>query len=138
MRASAVVNHQSTVVSAALRRAPPGGHLARHRCVVAESLIQTLAQKGAQFDLLYVQPTAVLRRVMDLQFVGQALGLRWRERLVERGRRVDVELVRHQHDALGSRVVDIGEFLDTSRPIEPGPLIANADLAPAPQRLADQ
>jgi hypothetical protein len=51
-----------------------------------------VAAEGAQLDLGPVQPPAVLRRVVDLDPVGEALGLLGRERLLERGRGVDVEV----------------------------------------------
>src|SRR4051794_4173133 len=61
--------------------------------------VRQVAAEGAQLDLSHVQSRAVLGRVMDFETVGDALGLLGRERLVERGRGVGVELV-HDQDEL--------------------------------------
>jgi hypothetical protein len=65
--------------------------MALQRCLVADPVRQ-IAAEGAQLDFGHVQPRAVLGRVMDLETVGDALGLLGRERLVERGRGVGIEL----------------------------------------------
>src|SRR5689334_3460082 len=44
----------------------------------------------------------MLGRVMDLQFVGQALGLGWIEGLIEAGRAMDIELVHNQRHFVGN------------------------------------
>ncbi len=47
----------------------------------------------------------MLGGVVDLQLVGQAFGLGGREGVVERSRRVGIELIHDQHDALCRGVV---------------------------------
>jgi hypothetical protein len=85
-----------------------------------------------------LQPAAVLRGVVQLQLVGQPLGLGRRERRIQRRRRVGVEVVLHQHDPLGVGIVDVDQVLDAVRPVDPGAPVADHDLAPASQRLTDQ
>ena len=51
--------------------------------------------------------------------------------------RVGVEVVLDQHDLLGVGVVDVDQFLDAVRPVDAGAPVADHDLAPASQRLAD-
>lgn len=60
----------------------------------------------------HVQSTAVHRCEVNLQPVGQPLGLDRRERLVQGGPGVDVELIQHQHDVVGVGVVDGDQLLN--------------------------
>jgi len=85
-----------------------------------------------------LQPAAVPGGVVQLQPIGQPLGLgRWERRIQRRGR-VGVEVVLHQYDPLGIRVVDVDQLLDAVRPVDAGAPAADHDLAPASQRLAHQ
>src|SRR6185295_12834103 len=110
MRASLVVNCQSALIAAALRRCCQAW---TWRSSVALSPTRPgsaepapaqagVAVEGAQLDLGHVQPGAVLGRVVDFETVGETLGLCGRERFVERGRGGGVELV-HDQDELGRR-----------------------------------
>src|SRR5919199_6142952 len=81
--------------SGGIAPAPPSVDMALERCLVAHPVRQ-IGAEGAQLDFGHIQPRAVLGRVMDLETVGDALGLLGRERLVERGRGVGVELVHDQ------------------------------------------
>jgi hypothetical protein len=65
----------------------------------------------------------MLGRGVQLQPIGQPLGLGRRERLIQRRRRVGVEVVLHQHDLLGIRVADIEQVLDAVRPVDPGGIV---------------
>src|SRR4051794_26476876 len=60
----------------------PGPDMALQRRPVTHPVRQVAAE-GAQLDLGHVQPRAVLGRVVDLEPVGEALGLCGGERLVE-------------------------------------------------------
>jgi len=66
--------------------------VAAERVMLGDAPGEALASERAEFDLGHVEPGAVLGRVVDLKPVGQALGFGWRERLVEGGGRVGVEL----------------------------------------------
>jgi hypothetical protein len=47
-------------------------------------------------------------------------------------------VVLHKHDLFGVGVVDVDQLLDAVRPVNAGAPVADRDLAPASQRLADQ
>ena len=49
-----------------------------------------------------------------------------------------VELVHDQDETFCGGVMDIDQVLDTVRPVDPGPLVTDAHLPPAAQRLGDQ
>ena len=49
-----------------------------------------------------------------------------------------VEVVLDQDDLLGVGIVDIDQVLDALGPVDPGAAVADHDLAPAPEGLADQ
>src|SRR3954451_5785707 len=53
---------------------PPSVDMALERCPIAPPVRQ-VAAGGAKFDLGHIQPRAVLGRVVDLEPVGEALGL---------------------------------------------------------------
>jgi hypothetical protein len=74
---------------------------------------------------------------MNLQLVRQPLGLRGREGFVQRRRRVGVQVVHHQHDALRLRIVDVDQGLHALRPVEARAMRADLHIAPALQRLAN-
>jgi resolvase-like protein len=86
----------------------PGGDFRPHCLDVGDAPVQALSLQYSQFELSHVQPTAVFRRVMNLQFVDQAPCLVWRKSLVQRGRFVRVEIVLHYHNLvrLGMHFVD--------------------------------
>src|SRR3954451_7955616 len=116
----------------------PGGHFLLDGRPVGQATVEALALQDAQLDLGHVEPTAMLGRVVDLQFVRQALRLGRRERLLQRGGRVSVQLIHHQGQDFRLGKVDVDQVLDTARPVDPRPLVAHPHLPPAAQRLADQ
>src|SRR3954470_20543897 len=79
----------------------PGGHLPLQLLPGLDPPGQALPGQHRQLDLRHVQPAPVLRRVVDLQLLGDPPGLLRRERLVERGQLVRVQVVHHQHHLLG-------------------------------------
>ncbi len=71
--------------------------------------IQELTGQHAKLHLRHVQPTAMLRRVMELQLPRDPPRLFRRERLVQRPQYVGVEVVQYHPDRLRLRKVDIHE-----------------------------
>src|SRR5512132_2922520 len=116
----------------------PRGDLPREGHLVGQPPVQALPGQHTQLDLGHVQPAAVLGCVVQLQPVGQPLGLRRRERRVQRRRRVGVEVVLDQHDHVGVGIVHIDQLPDAVRPVDPGPPLAHRHMPPATQRLAHQ
>ena len=58
---------------------------------------QALPCQHAEFNLRDIEPTGMLRGVVDLQAIGQGFSLFRREHFVERGGRVGIEVI-HRHD----------------------------------------
>ena len=81
----------------------PCGDLGAQRLLIGDAPIEALALKDAELDLRDVQPTAVLGGVVEIQPTEDVLGLCGRERLVEGGGAVRVEVVEHDIDAGGGR-----------------------------------
>jgi hypothetical protein len=74
---------------------PVAGRLPRHDLplqgrLVGQATVQALLGQHGQLDLGHVQPAAVLGGVVQLQLVGQPLGLGRRERRIQRRGRVGV------------------------------------------------
>lgn len=79
----------------------------------------------------------MLGRVVNLQPLDQTAGFLGRERRLQRGRVVPVELVEDQDDPLDVRIVHGEQLPDAVGEVQPGPLLADRDVAPAPQRFGD-
>lgn len=73
--------------------------------------------------------------VVDLQSAGQGEGLLGRERLVERGDAVGVEVVHHQDDLVRVGVVDGQQVVDAVGPVDAGPGRFGVGAAPSAQWL---
>ena len=117
VRASSVVNCQSIRDVAALRPSPkprPPFPSAFGR----EPLPQALALQDARLDFGHVQPTPMLG-CDGSPTSGQPFGLGRGKGLVERGGRVDVQLIHHQHDPLSVGKMDIDQLANSVRPVDP-------------------
>jgi len=109
MRASCVVNRQSTRHWAACRwRSQAATSWVRR---VGYPPSQTLCGENAAFDLSHIQPPPMLGPVMHLPPLSQPSGLCWGKRLIQGGRLVGVEVVHHQHNLLGLRILHIDQCL---------------------------
>src|SRR5436309_16012087 len=101
-------------------------------CVaVGNAAIQALAGEHAEFGLGHVEPTAVFRGVMNLQLGGQPLGFGGWKRLVQRSRRVDVQLVYDQDNLLDVGEMHVDQVLDDVREVSRRSMSADYDLSPA-------
>ena len=129
MRACSVVNCQLTL-AVALRLSSQCRSGAQ-RVLMGDAAGEALPPQRAQLDLSHVQPRAVLGRVVDLQPVRQALGLLRRERLVQAGRRVGVELVHDQHHPLGLAVAPLEQRADEVGPVGAAAVFGHRDMPPA-------
>ena len=72
----------------------PCGDLADHRVPVRDPAVEALEGQHVYLKFRHVQPASVLRRVVDLEAVGEARRLRRLERVVERGKLVGVQIVK--------------------------------------------
>ena len=105
VRASLVVKCQSTCRWSALAASCQAASSVLRMSRSLDAAVQALAGQGGEFDLGDVEPGAVLGGVVDLQALGEGVGLGRFECLVERADGVGVEVVHHQHDLLGVGVV---------------------------------
>src|SRR5438067_5163634 len=67
----------------------------------ADPFGQATPLEDTDLDLSHIEPTAMLRRIMHLQSLPDALGFLSRKRFVEAGRRMGVEIIHHQTNHLG-------------------------------------
>ena len=70
-------------------------NFATKQCRTLDTTIQALTLQNAEFTFGNVQPTAVFRRVVNLQTLGQRASDSRFKRFVERARRMGVEVVHH-------------------------------------------
>jgi len=115
----------------------PQGDATLERGLVGNALVQVLPGKDRELNLRHVQPAAMLRRVMDLQLVREAFGLRGRKGLIQRRGGMGVQVVHHQHDALRAGIVDIDQLADHMREVDGGALVRHRHMPPPPQRFGE-
>src|ERR1035437_2233996 len=64
-------------------------------CFIRNATGKACTRQNGEFHLSHIEPTAMLRRVVEFQLSGDGAGLLWWKRLVERSRLVRVEIVQH-------------------------------------------
>lgn len=104
---------------------------------VAYPSAQTITLENTQLDLGHVKPTGVLGRVGKAQLPGDPPGLLWRKSLIERGRRVGVEIVENKFDPFGFGVAFIYQPFEDAGKIKGGAPLCHDDVAQARQWLED-
>src|SRR6516164_8697166 len=124
--------------AAVIPLALPGRHLLRAQGLAVQPPVQALPVHDADLGLRHVQPTAVLGRVVELDLVQQPPGLRRRERLIQAGPVVGVQVVLHQADLLRPGVMHVHQIPDTAGVVPPRAAFAHPDMPPTPQRLTHQ
>src|SRR5215207_3466552 len=105
------------------------------RLFVADAPVQTLTAEDAQLDLGDVEPTAMLRRVVELQPPSDAACFLRREGLIQRGHPVRVQVVEHDPHPLGLRVGFIHQPLHLPRKVLHRALPRDFDMPPTALRL---
>ena len=91
------------------------------RVVVRHPGGQAVPHEHADLYLRHVQPRPVPRREVDLQAVGEPPRLLRRERRVERGRAMGVEVVHHEHHLLRVWMHLVADMPDDPRELLPAP-----------------
>src|SRR6266566_3249332 len=138
MRASSVVNRQSTPRPEALRAAC---HAATSRSSVAwsasrrsrhcsASTLSSISAMFSQLPCLGVYCSSSLSASRLASAGGKAS-------YSDAGVWV-LQVVLDQHDRLGVGVVHVDQVLDAGRPVDPGAPVADQHVPPTGQRLADQ
>ena len=79
---------------------------------VRDAAVEALRGQDAEFRFGQVKPAAVFWGVVPFEALNQAAGFRSRKGLIERRRRVGVEIVLNQDDGLGTRKVDVRQVLE--------------------------
>ena len=97
----------------------PRVDLVTQRVKVRDSARQALAGKHTELDLGHVEPAAVLGGVMERQAAQETVRLLGREGLVERRAVMRVQVVHDQVRLFGFGIVDIEQFFDLPRPVNP-------------------
>ncbi len=80
-----------------------GGDALNQRVVIGDWTREAAALDDADLDLGHIEPTAMFWRIVHLQAAGDSARLRRRERRIERGQGMGVEVILHERDALGQR-----------------------------------
>jgi phage baseplate assembly protein W len=97
-----------------------------------------LTRRGELAALGHVQPTAVLRRIVELQLPGQPTGFLRRKGLVQNRWCMGVEVVQHHPNHLRLRKDFIHQPFYLLGQVLPRPPLRHVDFPPAPQGLEDQ
>src|SRR5580704_8396927 len=91
-------------------RRGPCGDFADEAFWIVDSAIQALAAEHADLDLDHVEPTGMLWGVVELEAAQNSPSFRGRECLIEGAGRVGRQVILHDPDARGIRIMDIDEF----------------------------
>src|SRR5271157_2583336 len=113
----------------------PSGYFGGKERSILKATIEALTAQDSKFGLGHVQPTAMLGRVMDFQFVENPAGLFRRERLVKRGRFMRVKVVLHQYDLFRGCVMHVNQLANDMRIIQRRPALRDLHMSLTGQRL---
>src|SRR5918993_1592039 len=102
---------------------------------ISNAPVKALTTEDAQLDFRNIQPTPMLGRVVKLQLPQDSPRLFWRERLIQRCRRVGVQVVEHHPHPLCLRVCFIYKPLHLSREVLHRSLLTHLDVSPPSLRL---
>src|SRR5262249_60810003 len=108
----------------------PGVDFVDQGLLVWDAAVEALGGEDAEFGFGEIEPTAMLWRVVPFESLDQPSCFGRREGLVERGLAVDIEIVLDEHDGLGVREVDIGQFLEDVRIVDGGVAGGSLDSGP--------
>lgn len=87
---------------------------------------EALSGHNIKFYFSDVQPTAMLRRVMDFQLFGDSASFRGRKCLVQGGKRMGVEVVHDKDDSVTVRIANIHQIFDFLSPVKGSAVLPNA------------
>lgn len=110
-------------------------NLGLHGSHVGYPAIETLTFQSTEFNLRHVEPTAMLRRVMDFKTFDQPSRLIGRKCFIERSHSMGIQIIHHQpnFDCPGTALIK--HLLDLFRPILPGAAFRYRHMSPAGQRF---
>lgn len=115
----------------------PGAALAAQCRQTGNSPVQALPGKNAQLAFGDVEPGTVFGRIVNFQTLDETARHIGRISLVKRGDLVRVQVVAHEDDLFGLRVISLQELAHLSRPVDGGPALSGAHAPPAAKRLGE-
>jgi hypothetical protein len=99
--------------------------------------IQTLPREHGEFKFDYIEPTAVLGGVVELQPVENSSGFLWREGLVQGRWGMGIEIVQDNLNVSSVREQDIDEVLHTQGEVFTRAIRRGFEVPPALQGLKE-
>ena len=115
----------------------PRGHGVVPCRPLRQPLPKALAAEHPQFQLGDIEPGAVPRGAPAVARAGDAPGVGGRNRVIERGGPIGVEMVDDHDHALRAGDVHIDHLTHGVRPVDPGAVRGDGDVAPSPGRGAE-
>jgi hypothetical protein len=112
----------------------PCGDFADEALWIVDSAIQAFAAEHADLDLNHVEPTGMLGGVVELEAAQNSPGFRGRKCLIEGAGRGGRQVILHDPDARGIRIMDIDEFAYAPGVVFCRPTLGDLDLAPGPMQ----
>ena len=79
-----------------------------------------LSAEGGEFNLSYVEPTAMLRCIVNFQPAGQDKRLLRLKSLLKGCNRVSIEIIHDQHNLFGVRILFCQQPVNLSGPVQSG------------------
>lgn len=116
----------------------PGSDLPCGDLAGGQPLRQALPIQSREFDLGHIQPARMLGGIMDLKALTEPTRLSdWKD-LIERGKRMRVEVIHHQNDLFGGRIVLVGQAADELSPFDFASVSGHHRVTLTCQRFAGQ
>ena len=113
----------------------PRGDVASHGYQIGNSSIQTLPIQGAKLDFRHIEPTAMLRRIMDFEAFCQPPGFLRGKHLVEGSNAMGVQVVHDQTYLDSVWVAFVEHTFDPPRPVFSRSMLGSRHVAFTGQRF---
>ena len=113
----------------------PGHDLMLEHLRIGDASIEALPRQHAQLDLRDIEPTPMLRRVVELKTLGQPSCLGSGKGFIERRGTVRIQIVQDDANAVSVRILDISHVAHELRPVLFRPPFGDRDRASSLQRF---
>src|SRR5262245_59381637 len=115
----------------------PRSDFAPYLGYVIDSSVETLTVHDADLDLCHVQPTRMFGRVMEFKLFQDAPRLGWGKGFVQARSGVRVQVVQHQTDLFGLRIMHVHQFANALGPVFLGASVGHYHVPPTGLRFAE-
>lgn len=88
----------------------PGGNFTVQGVTIGDAAVDALGAQDTDLDLDHVEPARVLGRVVEFKTPQDAVGLRRREGVVERARRMAGQVIQDDPDPVGLGIMNVDEI----------------------------